>query len=63
MGEERRDLRDEQRDPDEPLTRSERAELKQLRADYQRLLDENAHLQMQASFAKKVATWFAKDQQ
>ncbi|WP_286263779.1 transposase [Brooklawnia propionicigenes] len=58
-----RDLRDEQRDPDESLTRSERAELEQLRADYQRLLDENAHLQMQASFAKKVATWFAKDQQ
>ena len=58
-----RDLRDEQRDPDEPLTRSERAELEQLRADYQRLLDENAHLQMQASFAKKVATWFAKGKQ
>jgi transposase len=38
-----------------PLQQSERAELKQLR-------EENAHLQMQVAFAKKVATWFAKDQ-
>ncbi|MDQ2877422.1 MAG: transposase [Actinomycetota bacterium] len=38
-----------------PLHQSERAELKQLR-------EENAHLHMQVAFAKKVATWFAKDQ-
>ncbi|MCX4091073.1 transposase [Nocardia sp. alder85J] len=37
------------------LTDSERAELERLRA-------ENAELKMQVAFAKKVATWFAKDQ-
>jgi transposase len=41
--------------PDKPLDATERAELERLR-------EENAHLQMQVSFAKKVATWFAKDQ-
>ena len=40
---------------DESLTDSERAELERLRA-------ENAELKMQVAFAKKVATWFAKDQ-
>jgi transposase len=38
-----------------PLDDSERAELDRLRA-------ENAELKMQVDFAKKVATWFAKDQ-
>lgn len=39
-----------------PLGDSERAELERLRA-------ENAELRMQVEFAKKVATWFAKDRQ
>ena len=38
------------------LDDSERAELERLRA-------ENAELRMQVEFAKKVATWFAKDKQ
>jgi transposase len=41
---------------EKPLNMSERAELAQLRA-------ENAGLQMQVEFAKKVATWFAKGKQ
>lgn len=41
---------------DKPLGDSERAELERLRA-------ENAELRMQVEFAKKVATWFAKDKQ
>jgi transposase len=40
---------------DKPLDASERAELER-RA-------ENAELQMQVEFAKKVATWFAKGKQ
>jgi transposase len=40
---------------DRPLDINERAELEQVRK-------ENAHLNMQLEFAKKVATWFAKDQ-
>jgi transposase len=39
-----------------PLEDSERTELERLRA-------ENAELRMQVEFAKKVATWFAKDKQ
>jgi transposase len=39
-----------------PLDASDRAELDRLRA-------ENAELQMQVEFAKKVATWFAKGKQ
>lgn len=39
-----------------PLQESEREELERLRT-------ENAHLRRQAEFAKKVAAWFAKDQQ
>jgi len=41
--------------PDRGLSDSERVELERLRA-------ENAELKMQVAFAKKVATWFAKDQ-
>lgn len=40
---------------DEPLAVDERDELERLRA-------ENATLKMERDFAKKVATWFAKDQ-
>ena len=39
-----------------PLTAEERAELERLRA-------ENAELRMQVEFSKKVATWFARNQQ
>jgi transposase len=41
--------------PDPPLTTDERAELERLR-------EENKRLRMEAEFAKKVATWFAKDE-
>jgi transposase len=41
---------------EKPLDASERAELERLRA-------ENAELQMQVEFVKKVATWFAKGKQ
>lgn len=58
-----RDSRDEQRRPDEPLDESEREELNRLREENKEVQAENAHLQMQVSFAKKVATWFAKEQQ
>ena len=42
--------------PEAPLDVSERAELERLRS-------ENRRLKMEAEFAKKVAAWFAKDQQ
>lgn len=41
--------------PDRPLNEDERAELERLRED-------NKRLRMEAEFAKKVATWFAKDE-
>ena len=43
-------------EPVRPLNEDERAELERLRA-------ENRRLKMEAEFAKKVAAWFAKDQQ
>ncbi len=46
--------RDNDGETDKPLDRSEREELERLRK-------ENARLRMEAEFAKKVATWFAKD--
>lgn len=48
--------RDERGDTEPPLTENERAELERLR-------QENRQLKMEAEFAKKVAAWFAKDQQ
>jgi transposase len=48
--------KDSDESADKPLDMSERAELERLRA-------ENAELQMQVEFAKKVATWFAKGKQ
>lgn len=48
--------RDERGDPPRVLNEDERAELERLRA-------ENRRLKMEAEFAKKVAAWFAKDQQ
>ncbi len=41
---------------DRVLSEDERAELERLRT-------ENQRLRMEAEFAKKVATWFAKDEQ
>jgi len=45
------------------LSESELAELIRLRDENKTVKSENAQLQMQVSFAKKVATWFANDQQ
>lgn len=47
--------RDEDQTPDRVLSEDERSELERLR-------EENKRLRMEAEFAKKVATWFAKDQ-
>ena len=58
-----RDDRAASQPADAPLSESERAELIRLRQDYKNAKAENAQLQMQVSFAKKVATWFANDQQ
>ena len=58
-----RDAREAQRPKDAALTESERAELLRLRDENKAVKSENAQLQMQVSFAKKVATWFANDQQ
>ena len=48
--------RDQNGVQDKPLTETERAELERLRA-------ENRKLRMEVEFGKKVAAWFAKDQQ
>lgn len=48
---------------DAPLSESERAELIDLRAELKDSRAQNAELQMQVEFAKKVATWFAKGKQ
>jgi len=48
---------------DAPLGEAERAELVRLRAELKDARAENAELQMQVEFAKKVATWFAKGKQ
>ena len=58
-----RDAREAIIPPDASLTMSERAELIRLREDYKTARSENAQLRMEAEFAKKVATWFANDQQ
>jgi len=58
-----RDAREAERPADAALSESERAELIRLRQDYKDVKSENAQLQMQVSFARKVATWFANDQQ
>jgi len=48
--------RNERESSPRPLSEDERKELQELRA-------ENRELKMQLEFAKKVATWFAKDPQ
>lgn len=58
-----RDAREAARPADAPLQESERVELIRLREENKNVKAENAQLQMQVSFAKKVATWFAKEQQ
>ena len=57
-----RDARDAKRPPDTVLSESERAELMRLRQENKVVKAENTQLQMQVSFAKKVATWFASEQ-
>ncbi|MDN5547332.1 MAG: transposase [Rhodococcus sp. (in: high G+C Gram-positive bacteria)] len=58
-----REIREASTEPDAVLSESERAELIRLRNEVKTLKSERAQLEMQVSFAKKVATWFAKDQQ
>lgn len=48
--------RDDGEESARPLDNNERAELERLRKEV-------ARLRMEAEFAKKVAAWFAKDQQ
>jgi transposase len=48
--------RDDGEESQRPLDEDERAELERLRKEVPRL-------RMEAEFAKKVAAWFAKDQQ
>jgi transposase len=49
--------------PEAVLEESERLELIRLRGELKNAKAENAELQMQVEFAKKVATWFAKGKQ
>ncbi len=58
-----RDAKEALQPPDALLDESERAELMRLRGEIKVSKSENAHLLMQVDFAKKVATWFAKDTQ
>jgi transposase len=62
-----RKVREEEQEPDEPvgavLSEDERLELLRLREQAKNDKATIAALQMQVEFAKKVATWFAKDKQ
>lgn len=58
-----RDAKAASQPPDALLDESERAELFRLRGEIKESKSEIAHLLMQVDFAKKVATWFAKDKQ
>ena len=58
-----RDARAKQVPADAPVNESERAELIRLRVELKDVRSENAELQMQVEFAKKVATWFARGKQ
>ena len=58
-----RDAKEATVPPDAVLDESERLELVRLRAEIKDAKSEIAQLSMQVDFAKKVATWFAKDKQ
>jgi len=58
-----RDAKEASTPPDAVLDESERVELVRLRAEMKDAKSQNAQLLMQVEFAKKVATWFAKDKQ
>src|SRR5512142_281700 len=58
-----REARQAQTPPDAPLTESERMELIRLRGESRDKDATIAELRMQVEFAKKVATWFAKEKQ
>ncbi len=58
-----RDASESAKPADAPLSESERLELIRVRAELKDTKAENAELQMQVEFAKKVATWFAKGKQ
>lgn len=58
-----RDERAAQVPADAPLTETERAELIRLRAEAKNDKSTIAELRMQVEFAKKVASWFAKEKQ
>jgi len=58
-----RDAKEASTPPDALLDESERVELVRLRAEMKDAKSQNAQLLMQVEFAKKVATWFAKDKQ
>jgi transposase len=60
---EARDAKEAATPPDALLDESERDELVRLRAELKDAKSENAQLSMQVDFAKRVATWFAKDKQ
>lgn len=53
--------RDDTLPTDAPLPESERVELARLRGELKDAKAQNAELRMQVEFAKKVATWFAKE--
>ena len=58
-----KDTRAAQVPQDAPLDESERMELIRLRAEAKADKAAIAELQMQVEFAKKVATWFAREKQ
>jgi transposase len=58
-----RDARESAVPADSPLSESERLELIRVRADLKDANATVAELRMQVEFAKKVATWFAKEKQ
>lgn len=58
-----RDAKEAAQPPDASLDESERAELIRIRKEIKDAKSEIAHLLVQVDFAKKVATWFAKDKQ
>jgi transposase len=58
-----RDERDARVPADSEITETERAELNRLRVEAKDHKATIAELRMQVEFAKKVATWFAKEKQ